>query len=194
MSTVHVKAAIVVALILAAMAIGTYCGYMIRDSMEAPESISAAPAVAQSDGSQLVERAPVTADQPPPKPPHKLPKRAKRERAIAATVQPAPPTADGKCKPVKIDLSLIRIDDGRRVVVSATDGTIIDAIDIPIERGMTPVERKWSAGVSYDPFGESPGAWIERDIGRFRIGADVYQDRAGTNLGMAARVRVGWTF
>lgn len=174
--------------------IGMYAGYQMRDSMEAPEVIAAAPGVVQSDGSKIVERAPVPADQPPPKPPHKLPKGAKRERAITVTVQPDPPSADCKCKPVKIDLSLIRIGDGRRAVVSAQDGTIIDAIDIPIERGMIPVERKWAAGVSYDPFRESPGAWIERDIGRFRIGADVYQDRAGMNLGMAARVRVGWTF
>jgi hypothetical protein len=50
--------------------------------------------------------------------------------------------------------------------------------------------------VSYNPQMQTPGVWIERDVGRVRIGAEVNQTRlhvAGPT-GIEGRVRVGWVW
>lgn len=161
-------------------------GYWIG-SGDAPvrEIIKAAPAVHQADGSEILERKP---DAKPPPAPHQIPAGAKRERAISVTVQPK--RVD--CPPVTVDLSLIQQDGGRRVIASSPDGTVISGMDMPIEAALLPpAPRKWAAGVNYDPFGRRYGGWIERDVGRLRVGVDVNQS---DRFGIEARVRLGFNF
>jgi len=164
---------------------GAYIGAHLVDCDVVPESVTPAPAVKQKDGSVVAERASPTT---PTKPPHQLPKGAKEERRIAVTVKPK--RAD--CPPLRLDLSLVQVDGGRRVVASSPDGEVIEALDVPMAPGFVaaPV-RKWAAGGSASYRGELPGAWVERDIGRIRIGAEVHEDDRG---GLAGRVRLGFTF
>lgn len=159
-------------------------GYWLKSTdMPRAEVVSAAPAVRQKDGSVVAERAPAAK---PGKPPHKLPKGAKEERRVAVVVKPKQPD----CGPVRIDLSLIREGDGRRVVASSPDGVVVSALDVPILAGLVPPPaRPWAGGASYNPITRRAGAWVERDLARLRVGADVMQGERGD---LTAMVRVGW--
>lgn len=155
---------------------------LTRDPAPAPEVVTAAPAVVQADGSQIVQRAP---DAHPPAPPHLLPKGAvemRREKIVAA------PAAGASS--VEVDLSLVRIDGGQRVIASSPDGTINQAIDIPIEPAMLLAPAKpWAAGLSYSTEREV-GVWLERDLGRLRLGAEVAKGAGKPR----AELRVGVSF
>ena len=179
---------------------------------------TAAPAVTQSDGSLVVERA---ADANA-KPVHKVPKGATVERVVQIDVRPRRPatvkdslTPDGPepaalghgvvlpsaaapCPPVRLDLSLVREPDGaRRVVASSPDGDILRALDIPVETAaLPPAPHRWAAGASWEPRMQTPGLWIERDLGRVRLGLDINQTRPriGGPTDIEARMRVGVTW
>lgn len=169
-------------------------GYLFGVKTSAPktEVVTAAPQVTQSDGSIVVERKP---EARPSKPPHKIPKGSIEERRVGIKLQPdAFVSAEGcKCdpEPVSVNLSLVRDDQGRRVVASSTGGKVVGALDVPIETALMPPEpHPWAAGLSYG-HDKSPGAWIERDLGRIRVGAEVIRQRDQTFQG---RVRVGWAW
>lgn len=151
-----------------------------------PEVVTAEPAIEQPDGSLIVERRP---DPKPPKAPHRIPKKTTEERRLAITVQPTKPG----CPPVTTNLSLVRDGDGRRVIASSPDGKVIGGLDIPIEPIlMPPKPLLWAAGISYGLAEESPGIWVERNLGkRVVVGADLYSidDR-----GIDARIRIGVRF
>lgn len=160
----------------------------------------AAPEVTQNDGSKVAVRAPDAKA----KPKQIIPKGAKLERTAEITVQGATPEANKSipgalpCPPVSINTSLVRNDDGsKRLIVSSPDGKVVSAVDIPIETAAAPPEpKKWAAGWSYNPTQQTSGLWIERDILRARIGAEINQTRqtiAGP-LKAEARIRLGVTF
>lgn len=163
-----------------------------------PKLIIETPAAeeTQADGSKLIER---KATDPKAKPAHQIPKGSKVERIDHVTITPQGDDLvpkGGKCKPLSVDLTLVRMPDKtRRVVASSPDGEVA-GIDIPVETESQPEARNWAAGVSFDPIKQTPGAWIERDIGRVRIGAEVNQARIniGGPVGIETRVRVGWAF
>lgn len=180
----HSKTVLVLGVVV--LLIAGLVGYQLKASISArPEIVSAAPAARQADDSLIAERQPSAT---PPKAPHAIPAGAKEERRISATVQPK--RAD--CPPLRLDLSLVQVDGGRRVVASSPDGTVIDAIDMPIEAALiAPPPRPWAAGVSYAIRDELGGVWVERDVGRLRLGADVEEAGGGE---LQARVRLGWRF
>ena len=107
------------------------------------------PQVRQKDGSVQAARVPMDEKVVPPAP-HIIPKGSKEERRISVTVKPADPKRDhppfkpepdGQCRvpdtyvcpPVTVDLSIVRNDKGRDVIASSPDGTVLTAINIPIE-------------------------------------------------------------
>ena len=157
------------------------------------------PAETQADGSIVVER---TAPAPKAKPKQVVPQGGKVERIGSITAQGETPAeikacTNVPCPPVTIDTSLIRMPDGsRRVVVSSADGTILKGVDIPVETLEVEEAKRWAAGVSLNPLNQTMGAWVERDIGRVRLGVEINQTRqtlAGP-MGSEIRARVGWTF
>lgn len=155
-----------------------------------------APAVVQKDGSTVVERAP---DQKA-KPEHVTPKKSKLNRKVKVVVQgPGIKLPDGKtaeCPPVTVDLSLVDMPDRtKRVVASSPDGKILRAVDIPV--APAPAEpKRWAAGLSWGPQTATAGVWVERDIGRVRLGAEINQTRLQSSAptGHEVRLRVGMTF
>lgn len=169
-----------------AVLLGAIGGYWLKSTdMPRAEVVTAAPEVRQADGSVIAERQPLSKPTPAP---HRLPKGASEERRVSLKVKPRQPD----CEPVRVDLSLIREGDGRRVVASSPDGEIISALDMPIVAALMPAPaRPWAAGGSYDPIQRRYGAWVERDIARLRVGADVVQTETGQ---LKAMVRVGWRF
>lgn len=174
--------------LMAALGVGGVLGYWLKSTdVPRPEVIAPAPAVRQADGSLVAERRPATPSEAK-KPPHQIPKGAREERRIAVTVQPTRPD----CPPVRVDLSLVREGEGRRVVASSPDGQVVQALDLPVERALIPPPaRPWAMGASYNPLTERAGIWVERDLAWLRIGADLIQDERGQ---VAAMVRVGWRF
>lgn len=181
-----IQIAIGIALLLGAYLIG------VKTTQPKQEIVSAAPQVEQSDGSIVIERKP---EAKPTKAPHKIPKGSTEERRVNLKLKPdAFVSADGcQCdpEPVALNLSLVRDDQGRRVVASSQGGQILSALDIPIEPALMPPEpHPWAAGLSYG-HDKSQGVWIERDIGRIRVGAEVIRQRDQT---FQARARVGWAW
>lgn len=157
------------------------------------------PAAIQSDGSVVLERNP---EAKPEAPKPKLP-AGKHERTVVVKVKPKPqpkpepslPGKDGFCPVAKecpaltVRLDLVGEYDGRRVVASSPDGDIVGGIDIPIEKWVKRNENLWAAGITYgsDRTGaKAIGAFIDRDLGPFRIGIEADQD--------AARIRAGLRF
>ncbi len=159
--------------------------YMIGVKTTEPKSENVAPAAAQSlpSGAVVLERKPATKPAKPKKPGTKV------EREVSVTVQPD----QAECEPVKLDLQLVKDGDGRRVVASSPNGQVIGGVDVPVEAAINPVSHKWAAGLSCDPANcmQTPGVWIERDLGRMRAGIDLIRQADGQ---AAARARIGWSF
>lgn len=163
----------------------------------APVVETAAPAVTQEDGSEILERKPDANA----KPKQAIPKGAKVERIEQVRVQgqglKMPDGSMKTCPAVTVDMTVVREKDGgRRVIASSPDGEIVGGLDIPVETAAAPPEEpKWAAGVSLDPVRQAAGVWLERDVGPIRVGVDVNQRRSVAAFdGVEARVRVGWRF
>lgn len=162
------------------------------------ERMTPSPAQSQPDGSVIAARQP---DAAPAKAPHIIPRGAVEERRVSVTVQPrakqaARPSADPDQavtpSPVRVDLSLVRMDGGRRVIASSPDGDVVGALDVPIDAAAFSVSRPWAAGLSCDPMrcaAKTLGVVVQRDLDRLRIGGEIYRDRFG-NTGQ--RVSVMW--
>lgn len=164
----------------------------------APVIETAKPSETQADGSTVIERKPDAKA----KPKHQTPKGAKVERVGTIIAQgETPPEIKActsiPCPSVTIETSLVRLPDGsKRVIVSSPDGQIQRAVDIPVETAAPPPEPpKWAAGLSYSTM-QTPGLWVERDLGRVRLGAEINQTRqtVGGPTGFEARARIGWAF
>lgn len=194
-----VKASISAACVLAAAGIGVYSGMMIERSMEVPEDVSPAPEERLPGGGLKLERALQSAPDAQELPPTPVPPGATVERRVRVVAKPEPvsradelPPCD--CPPVTVDLALIREGEGRRVLAWSPDGRILGGLDVPIVAGLVPASQPWAVGVSYDPFDGTPGAWVERDLGRIRVGVDLHQERNALASGLAVRLRAGWRF
>jgi hypothetical protein len=150
------------------------------------EVATPAPQMRQADGSVLAERAPPAADRPLPPAPHILPRGAREERRERVIVAPAPAAST-----VEVDLSLVRQGAERRVVASSPDGQVLHAIDIPIDPvPPPPADRSWAAGLSYSTQ-HAVGVWLDRDVGRLRLGAELDRQADGR---VQAMLRVGVRF
>lgn len=190
---------------LAAAGLGFSMAWWIHRPRPVPIE-SAQPAAVLPSGGQVIERAP---EAPVPA----SVKQAagdlggKLERAVSVTVRPkAEPSNEGaepaaaastpcECQPVTIDLGLVRLPDRtRRVVATSPDGEIVGGMDIPVAPAIATRSLPWAAGVSYGRLLPSAtptyGAWLERDVGRLRLGVDMF----ATGGQVGAVVKVGWRF
>ncbi|GAA5785656.1 hypothetical protein [Chitiniphilus shinanonensis] len=181
------------------LAAALWLGYLLgHHNAPVPEDTSPAAQQIQPDGSVIAARIP---DPSPSPPPHQLPKGSKEERRVSVTVRPtSQPTpvmgADGtlhcECPPATVDLSLVQVAGGRRVIASSPDGQVIRALDVLIDPApLPPPSRPWAAGISYGANSGTVGAWVERDLSRIRLGLDL-QQREGGDLDL--RLRAGWVF
>jgi hypothetical protein len=138
-------------------------------------------------------------------PPAELPKVAKEAakatggtpaRVGHVTVKPRneeaeKPSSGCTCDPVRIDWSLLDTKDGQRFGVEVEGGTIIDSSDRPLTSTLRYAQKKWAAGVSvaFTMDGRRQyGAFVDRDAGRFRFGAEVSQ-REGGSVSLRAGIR-----
>lgn len=158
-----------------------------------------AAAIVQNDGSVMLAKQPDASA----KPAQSIPQGAVVERVVYVTVQPKPspgqsgaalppipgsgatalqqtPSVGQLCPPVRVDLTLVRMTDGRRrVLASSPDGTVIPgaSMDVPVEDAKpAPRELKWAAGavVGQTSTGDkSIGAIMTRDVSFLRFGAEI---------------------
>lgn len=173
-------------LLFCGLLIGGYIGWLLHpESPLQREDTSPAVAVRQNDGSLVAQR---VAASKPSAAPHALPKGSREQRRIAVTVQPR----REDCPPLRLDLSVVEQDSGRRVIASSPDGTVLDALDLPLlaDYVSTP-RRRWSTGASLDLDRTRPGLWLDHDLGRFRIGAELMLEENGA---LQARAKLGFIF
>lgn len=139
------------------------------------------------------------------KPRHIIPRGAKLEREMSVTVKPKARPFDNKtscppCPPVTVDMSLVKMPDNtRRVIASSPDGDVVGGLDIPIEPGKPPDEKKWAVGLTASvTSGMGFGVFVDRDMGPFRVGAEVnniYSTNQGVRLGgIQAVIKAGIRF
>jgi len=178
----------------AGLIIGLISGWFLWGAVTPEPAPIYAPEIVQRDGSKVLEVKPTTK---PSKPPHVLPKGAKEERRVTVVVQPPkapifhdpgiPAGSDiGKpdscdCPPVTVNLSLIRLaDNSRRVQASSPDGTIVAGVDVPIEPQKPVKAHPWAIGGVYTYDGANRfGAFVDRDLGPFRVGGELFQSTSG---------------
>jgi hypothetical protein len=152
------------------------------------EDVTPAPQIVQVDHSVIAQRAP---DAAPPPAPHLIPKGFHEVRRDTVTVAPAPAAAASGCPPVHVDLSLVRDGTEQRVVASSPDGQVVSAIDVPIEAAVIPPAPKpWAAGLAYGT-DHSVGLWVDRDVGKLVLGAQVTRQQDGK---VQAQLRAGVRF
>lgn len=221
------KGLIAWAVILAAgIAAGLGIGWKLW-SPKAPVVETYAPAVKQPDGSVMLERKPQADAKPAqqipkgakvervvqvtvqPNPgPGPLRPSASDASGTVSNRETAPPLISvtggnenkPPCLPVRVDLSLIRLQDqSRRVIASSPDGLVVGGVDIPVEAAAPPrAPLKWAAGGSYNPADRTFGAWAERDAGPLRLGVDLHQVRepiaSGGRVSWAGMIRAGIRF
>lgn len=181
----------IVALVVLGIAIG---GYIYRPEPPKPETY--APAAVQADGSTIVERKP----QANARPKAQVPKGAKVERIVRFEVKPLelPPQAslDGagaietSCPSLDMEITLVELpDETRRVILRSEQGEVLNAVDIPVSSAKPYKELKWAAGLTANPMDKTLGGFIDRDMGPFRLGAELNQIRDGFDLRLKAGVR-----
>jgi hypothetical protein len=168
-----------------------------------------APASTQEDGSRILERKP----QADATVPHDVPTGGVVERVVQVTIQPTPhvevinrtsgsdlvvaPGTVVPCPPVRVGLSLVRMpDQTRRVVASSPDGRVVAGVDIPVDTAPAPARPlRWAAGGLYNPTDRTYGAFIDRDLGPLRVGAELFQVRSAVyGVTWAGHVRLGIRF
>jgi hypothetical protein len=157
---------------------GLYTGYSMYHKEPvsiAVQDVKPAPEIKQKDGSIVLEKAP----QINVKPKHVLPVGSKAEREITVKLASKQP----ECPPVTADISIVSTGEGeKRVVVSSTDGTIVGGLDVPVidtKLVAKPETLKWAVGASYNS-DKQYGAWIDRDIGPMRVGAEIVKTNEDT--------------
>jgi hypothetical protein len=103
--------------------------------------------------------------------------------------------AQQECPPVTVNIDLVTEKDGQqRAVVSSPNGKILAALDVPRENAATPPTPKlWAVGALYNPVRQTAGVAVERDIGPFRIGADLMQRGMG-RFPTEPTIRALWRF
>ena len=165
-------------IVLAALAVGAVVGLGLGWKMNSPTPTkpeTAAPAQIMIDGtSVMLER---SQQNPLAAPKQVLPHSAKVERVVSVIVQPTnteSPQAKENPRPVTVDLSLIRTEDGtRRVVASSPDGEIVGGLDVPVEPAPVKRVQKWTVTglVGYDVQRLHPvyGAMVSRTAGPFVV-------------------------
>jgi hypothetical protein len=174
-----------------------------------------APAIRNEDRSLVLEKKPM-ADA---KPAQQVPKGAVVERVVYVEVQPHGPsnvvttTTPGSTEtehqvvpsslpsPIRVDLTLYRLQDGtRRVVASSPDGEVVGGLDVPVEAAKSaPKELKWSAGAVYGTTAwgdKSVGAFLDRDIKFLRTGVELTKNTyaLSSRTGWEVRAKVGIRF
>lgn len=157
------------------------------------------PEVKQSDGSVILEKKPDAKV----KPTFKVPKGSTVERVVKITVKPKEtspipskqdtvtgtetttqnPTKEATltCPPINVEIALVRNkDESRSVIVKSDNGEIVGAVDIPVESAKPTFKPKlWAVGAVINPFKETYGAFVDRDIGWVRVGAQINQMSQG---------------
>lgn len=178
-----IKRNLIIAAIVAAAAAALFVGWKLWHKEPVMETWSAEQR--QADGSVMLERKPDAKA----KPAHEVPKDSKVERVVKLEVKSK---EKPDCPSIDVDLSLVRLpDETRRVIASSSNGEILAGVDIPVESARPVSEPKWAAGLTMSPITRGYGVFVDRDLGPFRVGAEVNQSES---YGLDFRIKAGLRF
>lgn len=139
--------------------------------------------------------APVT--QPAPT----LPKGSTRSRTAEVVVRVKPKTTEQPgqacpqvtCPDVALRLDTATAEDGssRLAGLISEDGEIVSLNDHPVAPAVMSRSLPWAAGATYTKELEAAGAFLERDVGRLRIGGSLAY---GQEAKLVTEIRLGIRF
>jgi hypothetical protein len=194
---------------LVGLVVGLMSGITLEYAILKPKPTKTEPtasAVRQSDGSLELERNPNST----PVVPHVLPKGSTLEREVQVMIKlgrVTPPTTQSDsspkgiapeaapCPDVHMDLSLVRMPDStERVIVSSPDGDVVGGLDMPVDIARQARDLKWTVGGTWNPAGKTIGFFVDRDLGPFRVGAEVFQVRGMQGITWAGQIKAGVRF
>lgn len=210
MPTMQIKLILAAILLSMSCLSGIYIGYKMFDNKPEVVVQHSAGEVVINNSTKLLAKQPdknAKADMPLPKGAtlERLVKFSVKQKAKPAQEATQTPNVEGKiggktgekssdelCPPIDISLALITDKDKQqRVEAYSPNGEIVGGIDIPVRDITIPKEvKKWAVGVSYNTL-EVKGLWVERDVGRIRLGAEVTSVPV---VGEVYTARVGFTF
>lgn len=205
--------ALVASLVLGAI-VGLTTGWKLWSPKKATQETSAL-AQRNEDHSLVLAKQPNAEA----KPAQQVPKGAVVERVVYVEVQPhgqpnvVPPTVPGSTvtglqatsysmpSPIRVDLTLYRLQDGtKRVVASSPDGEVVGGLDVPVEAAKpVPKELKWAAGAVYGTTAwgdKSVGAFLDRDLAFARTGIELTKNTyaLSSRTGWEVRAKLGIRF
>lgn len=195
----NIKLIVAGIILVIGLALGFYGGYKLYAPTAAVNIERPTVEVVQADGSKILAKAP--ADHV--KAPMEIPKGGKVERVVTFSVkqkasveaQKGPTSAsvskDEQCPPIDVSIALVsNPDQSRSVIVKSDNGEIVGGLDIPnLDVSIPKPEKKWAAGISYNS-DKQGGVWVDRDLGPFRVGAEVEQG----SQGIVGTVKLGIKF
>jgi len=189
----------------AGISLGYHLGKPVTGKAEPP-----AAAIRQQDQSYIPPRIP----NPAAKPRQIIPQGAVVERISQVQLQPfdadplptpgEPPQdkaspADGKTKPLTLDLTQVLMpDQTRRMIFSSPDGLVSGGFETPVTPIQVPRERHWAIGLTGSPIQRTLGVWVDYTTGPWVTGGEALRvlesplgcDRAQTLI----NARVGIQF
>lgn len=117
-----------------------------------------AEAVAQEDGSLILERNP---DRKPPALPE-LPVKSKVTRVTTVELHPIAPRLNQETGSIVVQLTQIETPKGSRVIASTEDGQIVGGADWTEPARITPKPYRWELGAvrSFGPRGSAWGGFV----------------------------------
>lgn len=184
---------------------GLGIGYKLYHAAPAAVTEKAAPTIAQSDGSTVLQRAQTGSV---PVVPAQIPKGYHEVREVQLTVQgrrttalsqpngapqtketplgtaSAPEPAVDPCAPVHLKLDLVQSQKGdERVVASSQDGDILGGMDVPVQAQVLAQQKalNWRVGALYGAFpggSRAIGTEVQRDVGPFYVSAGFLGSKA----------------
>jgi hypothetical protein len=174
-----------------------------------PVVVTAHPSVHQADGSLVLARQPGVL-----KPQQQIPAGDAAVDVVRLTVKPRPyvatvppdPAPDGpaqsggrqaipqlcSCKPITVDLSLLKDKAGAAdVVASSQDGQILTGESSPVLPLLVKPTHPWAVGPSYGVGGQGGklGVMVEHDLGPIVVGGELYAGTGGLTSRIHALVR-----
>ena len=167
-------------LILLGVLTGFLIGKMVYQYNMPQENF--AQQIKQTDGSLVLERNPYEKPKP-----IQMPSGAEIFRQATFIVNPS------SLDKMNLTVSLVKMpDDTLRTIVKTDNGEIVSGTDIPVDLFKRPIDYNYTAGIIYG--NTVKGLFLQRDLGRFTLGLDLYEQLRNYDTSYGYNFRFGYKF
>jgi hypothetical protein len=141
-----------------------------------------AQSIRQKDGSLVLERNPYEKPKTV-----QMPNGAQIFRQATFIVNPS------SLDKINLTVSLVKMpDETLRTIVKTDNGEIVGGTDIPVDLLKRPIDYNYTAGVIYG--NGLKGLFLQRDLGRFTFGLDLYEQLTNYDKSYGYNFRLGYKF